>query len=323
MDEKVSKPEGEEETNLSTMKKMLDTKVDGKKSVWAMTLETFGMADAKNKKNDILVDTLPEALEIFNDYVTELKKEDDNLMTLVPLEEFKATQDQFLTAFLRWAENESTKDETKRQINVSKARRRLDAYFEWMKANAENFEEALTIESIAPAAKIWDIQISYDEDGHFWWWIDIGGADKEKIKKLEPKDHLRYMVWFSHFMMFDTRAQENGCKLIEDMGQIGFLKAMTLVPPDLGAKLDRLTIGILPVKMKALYVSGAARWMGLLMGLKKPFMGKKMLERVIMVPKNKDLQEFCDELVTRKNIPKDFCGLQGEAARDLMFEKSE
>jgi hypothetical protein len=34
----------------ATKRMMLDTKVDGNKSIWAMTLETFGMADGSTSE---------------------------------------------------------------------------------------------------------------------------------------------------------------------------------------------------------------------------------------------------------------------------------
>jgi hypothetical protein len=226
----------------------------------------------------VLVDSLSDGLELLNDYVTERQKTMDKpwaLMDLVPLQSFNTTQDQFLTAFLKWAETEDT-NSSELKMNVTKARRRLDAYFAWMEDNRKDFEDPLTLESILPASKIWDIQITYDKDNTFVWWIDLGRLDKETIKKMSPRDHLRYVVWFSHLVMLDKNAQENGAMIIEDLGMIGFWKMATLVPTELGAKMDRLTIGILPVKMKKIYVFGAARWMHLLMGLLKPFLGKKM-----------------------------------------------
>lgn len=312
--------EENEKTTVADVKNvLLNTKVEGNKSVWAMTLDTFGMADGKNKKNDVFVESIQEGLEILNSYVTARQKEREDIMDLVPLQQFNATQDQFLTAFLRWAEKEDTKDSSKTQINVSKVHRRLDAYFEWMTDNAENFVEPLTAESIAHTAKVWDMQVTYDKEGRFLWWIDVGGLNKEEIKKLENRDHLRYIVWFSHLCMFDPKAQENGIILIQDMGQIGFMKCFTLVPAELGTKMDRLTIGILPIRMTSIIVFGAARWMTFLMGLMKPFMSKKMRERVVVVPRKTDNQQFCDNMFTRESIPKGFGGLEGEAAKDAFL----
>ena len=340
-------------STASKMKKALDQKVtDGgkTKSVWQMTKETFGMADGEHKGGDVYVETLEEGLEILNAHVAEMdrqlqEKQDDeqgdplfqSWMNLVPLTEFQSTQstqDHFLTAFLKWATKDPSEESTKKakkkagetpkgNINVTKAIRRLDAYFDWMKDNmAENLKEApLTWDSIQKAAKIWDIQITYDNDQRFVWWIDIGALETDSIRSLEPQEHLRYVVWFAHLVMMDDKAQSNGAMIVENLGKIGFWKLATLVPMDLGAKLDRLTIGILPVKMKAIYVFGAATWMHILMGMMKPFMGKKMRERMVVVSDKKtSMQQFCDDLVSRANIPEGFCGLEGEAKRDAFHD---
>lgn len=315
--------EKEATAELADMKRLLlDAKVDGNKSIWSMTLETFGMADGKHKKDDIIVDDVSAGLELLNQYVTSKQATMDStaLMDLVPLSEFNASQDQFLMAFLKWAEKEDPKKKAT-QVNVSKARRRLDAYFEWMEQNKSDFEQPLTLESIMPVAKVWDIQITYDTEGHFLWWIDLGSMDKAAVANFEPRDHLRYVVWFAHLVMLDKKAQDNGAIIIEDMGMVGFWKLATLVPHELSAKMDRLTIGILPVRMKKIYIFGAARWMSLLIGMMKPFMGKKMRDRMKILSKKTDVQQFCDDLVkSRKNIPAGFCGIQGEAPRDEHFK---
>lgn len=178
----------------------------------------------------------------------------------------------------------------------------------------------MTVDSVAATAKIWDIQVTYSEKDQLVWWIDLGSLDRDTLKEIDSKDHLRYIVWFSHMVMFNERARSNGAIIIEDMGNMGFWKLATLVPSDLSTKLDRLTIGILPVKMNTIYVFGAATWMTLLVNLMKPFMGKKMRDRMVLVPKKTDMQTFCDELVTRKNIPAEFCGILGESPRDVVFK---
>jgi len=312
------------DTEIAGIKKaLIDMKVDGNKSVWSATLETFGMADGKNKKSDVHVDSIEQGIKILNEYISNKPKKDEmEWMSLVPLAEFKATQDDFVVAFLKWAETTEDKsnNKNKRQFNVSKAHRRLDAYFEWMLSNQKDLEN-LTFDSIQEAAKIWDIQVTYDKEGHLVWWIDMGGINKEEIKRLEPSKHLQYVTWFSHFVIFDKQAQNNGAMIVEDMGMIGFWKMATLVPAEISAKMDRLTIGILPVRMKQIYIFGAARWMSLLMTILKPFMSKKMRKRMVLLPRKTDMQTFCDDLVTRANIPKDFCGLQGESPRDEHFVK--
>jgi hypothetical protein len=323
------------------------------KKVMDETKRTFSMADGEHKMGDVMVESLEEGLEILNAHLQEMdrklqdkndkKKEDEKAplflswMDLVPLNIFHATQDEFLTAFLKWSikepsdvdeEKKSPKkstdvESTKKKINVTKASRRLDSYFEWMSDNmAESLKERpLTWESIEAAAKIWDVQITVDDEGRFIWWIDLGVMDLDAIKAMDPMEHVRYVVWFSHLVMLDRNAQDNGAVIVENCGRMGFFKMMTLMPMELSAKLDRLTIGILPVKMKAIHIFGAAMWMKVILGLMRPFMSKKMRERMIIINEKKtDIQAYCDELVTRKHIPKGYCGLQGGAERDAFYQ---
>jgi len=325
IEETVEKTHQEE---LAEMRKvLLGTKVDGgKKSVWGMTLETFGMADGKTKKGDVIVDNLEDGLELVTAYVAEEESKlegDETWMQYAPLESFDATPKELFSAFLKWAQKDDDAATTGVKINVSKACRRLDAYFEWMKDNKKDFEVPLTRDSVEKAAQIWKICRTFDDTGRFVWWVDLGSMDKEAIRSLSPSEHLRYVVWFSHLVMLDKRAQENGAMIIEDMGHIGFWKMMTLVPAELGAKMDRLTIGILPVRMKAIYVFGAASWMNVLITMMKPFMGKKMRQRMQILPNKTNMQEFCDDLVTRKNIPEGFCGLEGGEKAVYLFDRTK
>merc|ERR1712238_614541 len=113
----------------------------------------------------------------------------------------------------------------------------------------------------------------------------------------------------------------------EDLNKIGFWSTMTLIPVDLSAKMDRLAIGVLPVKMKAIYMFGAARWLHVMMGLMKPFLSKKMRERIIIVTEamppesTGGRQHFVEELVSRESIPIGFMGLEGGSTHNAMFDK--
>ena len=55
----------------------------------------------------------------------------------------------------------------------------------------------------------------------------------------------------------------------------------------------------------------------------KPFLSKKMRERMIIVTETMapDRQKYCDDLLNRENIPDGFMGLQGGTPPDAMFEK--
>ena len=337
--------EGDEsEVTLTQMKNVFSTEVTDngqKKSMWSMTMETFGMAGGKDGEGDLWIETMEQGVPMLKKYIKEkdLKLAEEQAtakkklpfnswMDLVPLEEFHVSQTTFLKAFLKWATKDQEdiapgSEESKNIINASKARRRLDSYFEWMSDNmAEDLaKNPLTLDSVMHVQDAWEIQGSYDKEGRFAWWFDVGKMDLKETKVLDPNDQLRYIVWWTHLVMFDAKAQDNGIILLEDLDKIGFWAAMTIIPMELSTKMDRLTIGVLPVKMKAIYMFGCARWMNLMMSLMKPFLSKKMRERMIVVFDDQDRQEFADDLLDQDNIPDGFCLLKGGLAHNFSIEK--
>jgi len=104
--------------------------------------------------------------------------------------------------------------------------------------------------------------------------------DVKALKTLPVEESLRYVVWYSHYVMFDENARKNGVIIVENMDKLGFWACFTLIPPKLSAKMDRLTIGVLPVKMKKFYITAAPSWMNILMAIMSPFMSKKMKSRM-------------------------------------------
>lgn len=344
-DDVTAPSEGDEsEVTLTQMKNVFSMEVTDKgqkKSMWSMTMETFGMAGGKDGQGDLWIETVEQGVLMLKKYIKEkdLKLAEEQAtaekklpfnswMDLVPLEEFHVSQTTFLKTFLKWATKDqediaSGSEESKNTINASKARRRLDSYFEWMSDNmAEDLaKNPLTLDSVMHVQDAWEIQGSYDKEGRFAWWFDIGKMDLKETKVLDPNDQLRYIVWWTHLVMFDAKAQDNGIILIEDLDKIGFWAAMTIIPMELSTKMDRLTIGVLPVKMKAIYMFGCARWINLMMNLMKPFLSKKMRDRLIVVYDDEDRQEFADNLLDQDNIPDGFCLLKGGLPHNFSIEK--
>lgn len=331
------------EVSLTEMKNAFQTEVTDngkKKTVWSMTMETMGMASGKDGKGDLWVETVEQGVSALKQYVREkdlqLAEEQataeeklpfSSWMDLVPLEEFHVSQSTFLKAFIKWATKDKEDivagDENGKHINASKARRRLDCYFDWMKDNMAKdlAENPLTLDSILPVQKSWELQGSYDKQDRYVWWIDMGQMDFATIKSTDPQLQLRYMVWWSHLIMFDAKAQDNGVILMEDCDKVGFWSTMTMIPMELSTKMDRLTIGVLPVRMKGIYVFGAARWMHVFIGLMKPFMSKKMRDRMIIISDTQDREEFCGEILDAENIPDGFVQLKGTLEHNASIEK--
>jgi hypothetical protein len=219
-------------------------------------------------------------------------------------------------------------------INVTKAFRRLDSYVTWMEDNRKDLELPITIASIGPAAKAWACRCNYSivtpaqPQQRFVWFLDFGAMDIPAIQTtLSHADSLRYIVFLSHVVMLDEVAQDNGMMIVQSMSHRGMWESLTLVPLEIGTKTDRLTIGTLPIKMKACYIVHGAKWIRILAGLMKPFMSAKMRQRIIVVNDTTNLkkkggpspQDVLDAQVGRQAIPRGFAGLEGSADTDLFF----
>ena len=156
-----------------------------------------------------------------------------------------------------------------------------------MEDSAEDLASPLTYASVKEALEAWCMLATHDEKERLVWWVDLGMLDLPKIKATPVEDSLRSFVWFAHAVMYDKKAQENGMCFAEAIGQkLGFWAMMTLIPMKLSVKLDRLTIGVLPIKMKLLIILDAPNWMTILMKVFGVFLSKKMKQRIVVVKKD-------------------------------------
>mmetsp|Transcript_31623 Transcript_31623/g.48410 ORF Transcript_31623/g.48410 Transcript_31623/m.48410 type:complete len:400 (-) Transcript_31623:87-1286(-) len=322
-----TKEEEEEATNI--VKVLTETKVEGgKKGLLAMTKETFGMADGgSKKKTDVIVDTLEECLTKVKELAEAEKKlcSDDRWEFPCTPKDLYESNDDIINAFCMWAKSDP--EEKKVEFNVSKAFRRLNSYVGWMYANRKDLDPAimkLDSPGIVKAAKAWGMKLTTDGKNRMVWWWDFGAVDHEAIvqkKTVTPADTLRFVTVVSHVVMMDKDAQENGIYFCQAFKNVGFMKMFKYVPMEIGAKLDRLTIGVLPVKMKVICLLQAGRWIKIIMGIMRPFMSKKMRSRIVIVGNRQDPQEMLDKEFGREYIPKTFGGLEGDVTTDLVAEK--
>ena len=242
-----------------------------------------------------------------------------------PFSEFGRTLDDLLGAFLLWARTGGEEEEEEeegddaaasspdRQINVTKAFRRLENYAEWMQDNSEELTaEPLTAASVRDDLEPWKMSTSPDRRGRLVWWIDLGQMDVARVKEQSPAGVLRAFVWYAHYVLFDERAQTRGMVFMENCAEMGFIQSITLVPMSVGTKLDRLTMGVLPIKMKALYIFEVAMWMSLFMKMAGMFVSSKMKERILIC----DDYSGVEEIVALEHIPKGFGTLQGGMEKD-------
>lgn len=321
----IKATEGEEKLSaIDMMKAFKNMDVDDNKSLLGMTIETMNMADGKTKKGDIYMSTFNGALAALKQLIEmsievatkkqekkkKKKKDKDEDPTkkwkfeTAPLKQFDKTLDDLYTTFLIWGKENGPKEDKKanaqseskdKTFNVSKAFRRLESYADWMHDTGTDLTvPELTVSGMKNAHNIWKMKASVDKEGHFVWWIDIGSIDLKELKALSTEESLRYFVWYCHFIMFDENAQQKGIVLVENIDKLGFWTSLTLMPPKLSAKLDRLTIGVLPVKIKQIYLLETSAWLKVFMALVSPFMSKKMKSR--MTDLDKDYATLCEAL---------------------------
>ena len=101
---------------------------------------------------------------------------------------------------------------------------------------------------------------------------------------------------------------------------VGFYSAMTLVPMKLGAKIDRLTIGVLPVKMKLILCLDSPRWMSLMMKVFGVFMSRKMRSRIKV---KKQEWAYVSECFGQACIPAGFGECGGTLSEDPVLDAYE
>ncbi len=143
--------------------------------------------------------------------------------------------------------------------------------------------------------------------------------DVEYIKKeLTPEDSLRAFVWYSHYIMYNEKAQQHGIMSVLNADNMGLMDSLTFMPMNVTSKIDRFTIGVLPVKVKAMYCTDCARWVKVMMRIFGMFMSKKIKKRIQLLLD--DRRELVD-IFEKEVIPKAFGKVGGRLEVDPMKEE--
>ena len=289
----------EEPSSAVGMVKAIAKASDGT-NVMKETAKTFSMwGGGKNKKSDVMhpASDMAGALGALQAQVSAARAEAKEKKRAIwdfrtsPHAHMGKNLDDTFRAFLMWARTgdpdaEEGDEEAAGAINVSKAFRRLESYAEWMEETGDDLtSKPLTYASVATALKAWCMSTSHDQHGRLIWWVDFARLDKAALSAIPPEESLRAFVWYAHAVMYDGKAQANGIAFVENVAQIGFWASMTLVPMKLSVKLDRLTIGVLPVKMKLILILDCPTWMDVLVKMFSVFMSKKMRSRMVLLKK--------------------------------------
>jgi len=301
------------------LKDFFDEKVRGGKSVWGMTIETLGMAEGGQKSKDIITPTLEKGMKVMQTMLKVARSGENKDMwklDLVPIDHFNATLNDVLRAFVMWSRKE---EET--TYNISKAFRRLQSYAAWMKEHRDDLKEPFTMKGVRRAAEAWKMQLTHDSKGRVVWWVDIAAWDLAGIKKdIPPRESLRYVFYMCHIVILDPKAQENGIIIVQSLGEKGMIESFTMVPMDLGTQMDRLTIGVLPIRTKMVYTYNHLRWVSILLTFFKPFMSAKMRQRIVVIPRKEDPAAVIGKEVGANCIPVGLVDLKGNLKKDLLEE---
>ena len=103
---------------------------------------------------------------------------------------------------------------------------------------------------------------------------------------------------------------------------------MTMFPLNVMNSMDRLTMGVLPIKVKGVVVLQTADWMRFILNrLVKPFLSQKMRQRVQMVgksdnsPRQDEAQAVVSELLggCKYILTEGCCGLEGTLTEEIIF----
>ena len=298
-----------ENTETSKIQEILhDIKVDGgKKSLWAMTVETLGMSEGKNKRHDVYVKNKQEGINVLKELVEISQKVDEKYkMDLTPFQDFDASMDTLLRSFVHWSYADN-------KYNISKAFRRLESYVKWMDDNRRIIGQKLTNEERKDAHRIWGPMKLTKSGSTLVWWFDVTTIDIKAVKRFDHDITIKYFVWICHYMLFQDFED---VILMENLEGLNMIETFTMVPPDIGAKMDRFTIGVLPIRLKNVYLIHNPRWMAIILALMKPFLSKKMRRRMISLNKKENLEDFFSKTVGADAVPTGFCGVEGRVESD-------
>ena len=254
-------------------------------------IRIIGLAGGTHNNGDVLADTADEALPLLRDMCQDMD------FSRTPYNIHGHSLDDLFRIFLRWAEtNGAQEDENKckhkggangrhEKINVSMAYRRLEMYTEWIQEVEEDvMGEPITDESVAKARDIFSMQLAYDDCNRLVWWFDLSKTDVEGVKALPPRETRRFFVWFAHLMMFDERAQDNGLVFVSNnLNRVGFFSFMTMLPLQVGIKLDEFCICVVPLSTKLVTFMNIPSWAQFAYRILRTFLKKDMKSRVWII----------------------------------------
>ena len=203
-----------------------------------------------------------------------------------PLDDFGKSLDDLFRAYLRWSQKDA--DREANRFNVSKVMRRLEKLSTW------GFENRAILQGQAsmPAQqkervwRAWGLCVSEKEDAHgrVILCLNMDFIDREYIRSSATivEDSCRVFWWLIHGLAFDEAAQRSGVILVENVATAGFFDSFSLVPADLKAKLEKLTLGSSAIKLKQFCFVHQPFWVRAIVRFMSLFLSRKMRQRFVL-----------------------------------------
>mmetsp|Transcript_30420 Transcript_30420/g.68143 ORF Transcript_30420/g.68143 Transcript_30420/m.68143 type:complete len:386 (-) Transcript_30420:54-1211(-) len=306
-------------------------------------VSVIGAVDGYALKTDIRAANEEEALGALRSLVADVASTQEKKLAwslrTSPLQDFGKSIDDIFLAFLRWSavDDHSFNDDDEscsllgsvnhraaflsgdREINVSKAFRRLESYINWMQSVEEFISDPpVTFESILPSLDIFSINVAHDRCGRLVWYVNLGQTDLRAFMDQQPRETIRMFVWVAHMLFLDEGAQTRGLVVIDDMDYISFYKYMTMLPIQVGLSIDRFLLSVTPIKTKNVVLMHRAPWARTAYSLLSWFLTKKMKKRVTMIDTGQEV-ELLNQIVGGPDyIPRDFGSGAGRIESDLI-----
>lgn len=276
-------------------------------------------AGGKTLKHDVYATSLREG----KDWLLEQENWGEVLQPYTSLyQDLDKTFEDVLDSFLHWAASDEAPDGYCRleggvngkesKINVSKALRRLEKYATWMADMKDDLRD-LKATSIKDTFSIFDMKMSIDDCRRLVWWLDLAAVDWDRFESATPREIAQIYVWVSHYMLLHPNAQDQGLVLINSLNQIGFWPFMTMLPVDLGMKLNEFVISVIPIKTKFVVLMERPPWAKFAYQMLKPFMKGSMRRRVIVIEEGLYPTDYMYKVVGTNAIPN---GIGNYAGKD-------
>lgn len=131
-------------------------------------------------------------------------------------------------------------------------------------------------------------------------------------KEYTMRDMLRYSVFYMTHLMHDEETQANGVIVVENLEDYPLfaLNAMKGASPS-GFRASFEWLGACPVRLRGIYACRQPWYIGLMLALVKPFMSKKLRDRVRLYGRDTAAM-LADAGLTPEQIPPEYGGtLQG------------